>query len=230
VLRPGDGDEIESKRAAHVRVHSHPGGGCPAYVPPLSLGDGFRGGLRTRSTGLDLDEDDLATAGADEVDLISSRTPVSREDSITGAAQQACGKILPASPQLLAIRVRTGFFANQIDLRSVWENRNGRSSNQLRIKTCVWSGGRGGSFRLQVHGQSLARQLERPGVSRLPDEGSYVGDLAELRVNVCRDHASGSRSASQPGKSGGRQVVVSHQVIWERTFADEEVDVLAEIG
>ena len=41
VLRPGDSNQVESKRATRSRIRSHPGGGRPAYVLPLSGGDGL---------------------------------------------------------------------------------------------------------------------------------------------------------------------------------------------
>ena len=97
-------------------------------------------------------------------------------------------------------------------------------------KPAYGSGGRRRRIRLQVQRQAFSRQLNGPGVSRLQNESGYVGGTAELRVDVRRHHTSGLRSASQPGEPGGGQVVVSNQVIRQRTFSDEEIDVPAEIG
>jgi len=113
VLRPGNRDEIESKRAADLGIRAHPGCRCPADVSPLGPGDGFRGGLRTWSTRLDLDEYDLTAAGSYQVDFVPARTPVSREDPITGSAQQARCEILSPAPESLALRERTSSLVDQ---------------------------------------------------------------------------------------------------------------------
>ena len=115
VLRPGNRDEVESKRAAELGIRAHPGCRCPADASPLGPGDGFRGGLRTWSTRLDLDEYDLAAARSYQVDFVPARTPVSREDSIAGSTQQARGEILSPAPESFALRERT---ASRVDQSS----------------------------------------------------------------------------------------------------------------
>ncbi len=132
-LRPGNGDDVESKRAADPGVHSHPGSSRSADVSPLDRSDGFRCGLRTRSTCFDLHECDLPPAYCHKVDLVSSGAPVSREDSVTGPTQQVRGEIFSPAPQSFAIRNRSGLPVDQYDLQSVGTNRHGRSHDQPEI-------------------------------------------------------------------------------------------------
>ncbi len=158
-FRPGDGYDIESKRAAGAGVHSHPGGSGSGEVPSLGRGDGFRGRLRTRPTCLDLDECDLATAGSDKVDFEAPGTPVSREYSISSPTQQARGEILSPAPQRLAVPEQPDSPIDQDDLHAVRANRHGRTLDQPGINVP-------GSIRLE--GTAARRAVDRSPAPRSP--------------------------------------------------------------
>ena len=147
-LRPGDRDEVESKRAAHPGVRPHPGRRGPTDASPLRPCDGLRRRLWTGSTGLDLHEHHLAPAGTDQVDLVSARPPVSREDPIAGSTQQASREVLSPAPQGFALRERTRCVvdpSSSVPLNRAatmgWANQPGINA---RASEDVWNG-RGGA-------------------------------------------------------------------------------------